>query len=76
MKTLIASLFALSLLGASAASADTVGVGLHVGDVGIHLGAGHHDRDHYRHDYHRRDNWHRGYRRCYWRHGYRHCYWR
>jgi len=62
MKILIASIFSLSLLGATAASAD-VGVGAHVGDVGagVHVGTDdeHHDRDH-------RDD--RGYQ-----HRHRHC---
>jgi len=51
MKTLLASIFALSMLGATAASAD-VGVGVHVGGVGVHAAIGgddHHDRGHYRH---------------------------
>jgi hypothetical protein len=43
MRTLIASLFALTLLGATAANAQGVGVGVHVGGVGvgIHVGSGH-----------------------------------
>ena len=43
MKTLIASLFALTLLGATAANAQGVGVGVHVGDVGVgvHVGSRH-----------------------------------
>jgi hypothetical protein len=43
MKALIASLFALTLLGAAAASAQGIGAGVHVGDVGVgvHVGGGH-----------------------------------
>jgi hypothetical protein len=40
MKLLIASLFALTLLGGAAASADVVGA--HVGPVHLGLGVGHH----------------------------------
>ena len=50
MKTLIASVFALSLLGATAANAE-VGVGVHVGGVGagVHMGTDdHHDRGRHR----------------------------
>jgi hypothetical protein len=49
MKTLIASIFALTLLGATAANADGIGVGAHVGGVGagVHVGGG--DDHHYRH---------------------------
>jgi hypothetical protein len=39
MKTLIASMFALALLSAGAASAE-VGAGAHVGPVGVGAGAG------------------------------------
>jgi hypothetical protein len=43
MKILVASLFALSLLGATAASADGIGAGVHIGPVGVgvHAGARH-----------------------------------
>ena len=53
MKTLLASVFALAMLGATAASAD-VGVGVHVGGVGVHAGVGgdHYDRG--RRHHHRR----------------------
>ncbi|MEJ0028781.1 MAG: hypothetical protein WDN01_22365 [Rhizomicrobium sp.] len=54
MKILIASIFALGLLGATAATPATaaVGVGVHIGGVGagVHLGIG--DRN--RHRYHSR----------------------
>ena len=66
MKKLIASVFALSLLGATAAQAE-VGVGVHVGGVGVHVGAGgHHDRGYH----HRRCHswgWHRHHRDRYCR---------
>ena len=53
MKTLIASVIALTLLGAGAAAARPI-VGVHVGGVGIGIGAhGHHYHHHYRHHYHR-----------------------
>ena len=44
MKTLIASLLALTLMGATAANAQGVGAGVHVGGVGvgIHVGGGGH----------------------------------
>lgn len=47
MKTIIASLFALTLLGTTAASADVLGVGVHVGGIGVgaHIG-GHHRHCH------------------------------
>ena len=47
MKTLIASIFALTLLGTYAADAAVIGV--HVGGIGIGVGAGHHLYRHYRH---------------------------
>ncbi len=50
MKTLIASIFALTLLGAGAADAAVVGV--HVGGIGVGVGVGH--GHHYRHHYVRR----------------------
>lgn len=42
MKALIASIFALTLLGAAAANADGIGVGAHIGGVGagVHVGGG------------------------------------
>lgn len=48
MKILLASIFALTLLGSTAASADILGVDVHVGGIGAgaHIGGGHH---HYRH---------------------------
>lgn len=53
MKTIIASIFALALLGASAADAAVVGV--HVGGIGVGIGVhGHSHRHHYRHHYVRR----------------------
>ncbi len=47
MKTLIASLFALALLGTSAADAAIIGV--HVGGIGVGIGTHHHYHHHYRH---------------------------
>ena len=50
MKTLIASIFALTLLGAGAANAAIVGI--HVGGIGVGIGVhGHHyhHRHYYRH---------------------------
>jgi hypothetical protein len=35
MKTLVVSIFALAMLGAGAANAASVGVGAHIGPVGI-----------------------------------------
>jgi hypothetical protein len=66
MKILVASLFALSLLGATAAQADDlVGVGVHVGPVGVGAGVGgdrdYHDRD-YRDHYYHDGYYHDGYR--------------
>ena len=48
MKTLIASVFALTLLGATATTTAQaqVGVGVHVGDVGVGVHAGVHHRRH------------------------------
>jgi hypothetical protein len=47
MKKLIASVFALSLLGATATTAEAqVGVGVHVGDVGVGAHIGVHHRHH------------------------------
>ncbi len=48
LKTLIASVFALTLMGATAADAG-VGVGVHVGDVHVGVHAGSHHGRHYRH---------------------------
>ena len=71
MKSLAASVFALVLLGTTAATAD-VGAGVHVGNVGVgaHIGVG--DGDHHRH--HRCGSWgwrnhhhDRFCRRWYWR---------
>jgi hypothetical protein len=45
MKTILASLLALSLLGAGAANAGGVGVGVHVGSLHVGVGA-HGGRDH------------------------------
>jgi hypothetical protein len=47
MKTVIASIFAVALLGATAASAE-VGVGVHVGGVGAGVHVGVHDVHHAR----------------------------
>ena len=46
MKTFFATILALTLLGATAANAEGVGVGIHVGNVGagVHLGVGNHHR--------------------------------
>jgi hypothetical protein len=50
MKTLIASIFALAMLGTGAANAAIIGV--HVGGIGVGIGThGHH---HYRHHYYHR----------------------
>ena len=50
MKKLIASVFALTLLGAAASTTAEaqVGAGVHVGDVGVgvHVGVHHHHRRH------------------------------
>ena len=43
MKKMIALLFGLALIGASAANAG-IGIGAHVGSVGVHVGVGHHHR--------------------------------
>jgi len=52
MKTLIASVFALALLGASAGIANADVVGAHVGPVGVGIGIhGHH---HHHHHHYRR----------------------
>ena len=51
MKTLIASLFALSLLGTGAANAAIIGV--HVGNIGVGIGTSHYHH-HYRHHYYHR----------------------
>jgi len=61
MKNLIASILALSLMGAAVADAD-VGLGAHVGGVhaGVNLGTGHHH--HYRHCV--RWSWHHHHRYC------------
>ncbi len=61
MKKLIISVLALSLLGATAASAE-VGAGVHIG--GLHVGAGVGINDH--HTYH--------HRHCTWHHHHRHCW--
>ncbi|HEX3808849.1 MAG TPA: hypothetical protein VH000_11130 [Rhizomicrobium sp.] len=42
MKTVIASVFALALVGATAASAQSVGAGVHVGGVGVGASVGSH----------------------------------
>jgi len=47
MKLLIASIFALSLMGATAASADVIGV--HVGPAHVGIGVHHHHHCWYRH---------------------------
>jgi len=70
MKKLIASVFALSLLGATAASADSVGVGLHVGNVGIHVGSHHHWHHRYWHHHH----WY-AHQHCWWHDHHRVCRW-
>jgi hypothetical protein len=53
MKLLIASIFALSLLGGAAANADVLGA--HVGPVHLGLGVGHHNHCSWRH--HHRHCW-------------------
>ena len=44
MKNFIASIFALTLLGATAANAEGIGAGVHIGNVGVgvHVGDHHH----------------------------------
>ncbi len=75
MKVLLASIFALSLLGgtlgATAADAD---VGVHVGGVGIHVGGGDHDRGYRGHDRHYRHYRHRRCERWGYRHHSRYCH--
>jgi len=51
MKTLIVSIFALALLGTSAADASIIGV--HVGGIGVGIGTHGHYHHYYRHRYHR-----------------------
>jgi hypothetical protein len=65
MKALIASVFALGLLGASATSADA---------LTIHIGGGHHWHGGY---YHGGYGYHHGCRGWGWHHGHRWCrgYW-
>jgi hypothetical protein len=58
MKSIIASVFAVALLGATAASAQ-VGVGVHVG--GVHVGVGAHV-----HPVYHRPYYHPAARRCWW----------
>lgn len=64
MKTLFASILALSLVAGTAASAEGIGLGVHVGGIGVgaHLGGHHH--------YHGCRGWG-------WRHHHRYCrgYW-
>jgi hypothetical protein len=64
MKSIIASVFAVALLGATAASAQ-VGVGVHIG--GAHVGVGIHTHPVYHHYYHR-TYYHPVYhaRHCWW----------
>ena len=42
MKKLIASIFVLTLMGATAANAEGVGAGVHVGGVGVGIHVGGH----------------------------------
>lgn len=44
MKTLIASIFALTLIGATATNAEGVGAGVHIGGVGVGIHVGGHHR--------------------------------
>jgi len=62
MKTLIASIFALTLLGTTAASADIIGVGVHVGGIGVgaHIGGYHHHRHCHGWGYHHHHRYCRG----------------
>jgi hypothetical protein len=53
MKLLIASLFAVALLGSASANADVIGA--HVGPVHLGIGVGHHHHCHWRH--HHRHCW-------------------
>ena len=50
MKLLIASLFAVTLLGAASANADVIGA--HVGPVHLGIGVGHGHHCHWRHHHH------------------------
>lgn len=60
MKTLIVSIFALTLLGATAASAD-VGLGVHIGGLGAGVNVGVHGHHHgHRHC----TDWSRHHRTC------------
>ena len=49
MKTLIASIFALALVGATAADAEGVGAGVHIGNVGVGVHVGGDHRNYHRH---------------------------
>ena len=46
MKAFIASIFALTLMGATAANAEGDGAGVHIGNIGVgaHVGEQHHRR--------------------------------
>jgi hypothetical protein len=55
MKLLIASFFALTLLGGAAANADVVGA--HVGPVHLGLGVNHHHHQHCGYRHHHRVCW-------------------
>jgi hypothetical protein len=54
MKTLLASILALSVLGATAASAQ---VGVRIGPVGVQMGHYHWHHHYYGHREWRRDHW-------------------
>jgi hypothetical protein len=74
MKSIVASIFAVSLLAAPAAMADGIGAGVHVGPIGVgaHIGGDDHRDYHsgYRHHHHGCRSWG-------WRHHNRYCrgYW-
>jgi hypothetical protein len=68
MKSIIASVFAVALLSATAASAQ-VHVGVHVG--GVHVGVGAHPV--YHHPVYRRPVYHRVARHCWWHNHHHYC---
>lgn len=61
MKTLLASVLALALMGAGASNAAIIGA--HVGPLGVGIGVRHHHHHYYHHHHHY----------CFWRHHHRVC---
>lgn len=57
MRTLLASVLALSVMGATAAATAQPRVGIRVGPVGVQVGHYHWHHHHYRHREWRRDHW-------------------